>query len=341
MSLAALSLLIVGLALPVAVAAAAPASWGWVVARHATTAHYVPAAKDQGSSGGGHSNSVTRLSPGNYQVDLPGVDTGNGGDVQVSALGSSARFCNASQWGPGESTGLISLTVLCFNLSGSQIDSAFTALYVARGFDSTGVMAYAWADQPTSTDYSPHPFYQVPGSITIHRSAPGSYVVRIPTGDATHGNIQVTGYGSTYCKAGDSDTDGSAMLVAVICPAGDAQFEILYTKGVGMTSVHRAKAAYLRTQPVEAGPIQLPAAFRYSSTGSTPQISHTGEGTYVVTLPGMPKGGYAKVTARGNTYYVCWLTKIRTSGTPQKIGVKCTTNTGSPQDTAFDLSYTK
>ena len=329
--------LIVVLVTPLDAAAAPPAGWGWVVARNPTSASYHPAAKDQGNVSGA-SNSVERFSAGNYLVHLPGAATSDGGgNVQVSALNTNARYCTVQGWGGGPDIGIY---VGCYRLNGTSVDSAFTAVFLQRGYNS-GYIGYLWADQPTSTDYTPDTFYQSSGgSFTIHRSSAGHYLVRLPGFDADHGNVQVTGYGATTCKLGETSSDGTAMIIGVACPAGDSRFNLLYTKNVGLTGVSRPKAAYLRAFPLASGTHRTPGAFRYSSEGTTPTLTRSGVGEYVVTFPGMPKGGVAHVTA-GPGADVCYLTKIRTNAAPQKVGVSCVTFGGAPADAAFDLSYTK
>ncbi len=286
------------------------------------------------------SNSVKRLSRGHYRVTFPGVWTSDGGGhVQVSALSAVPRYCTAASWSGGANPTTILAYVNCYRFDGIAADTAFSAVFLIRGWNS-GTIAYSWADQPGATDYMPDPYYQVPGANTVHRSSAGRYLVRLPGFDPDHGNIQITGYGDDLCKTGESSSDGSALIVGVVCPAGDSFFDVLYTKNVGLTGVPRPKAAYLRAFPLRPAGSRLPAQFRYSSAGMAPSINRTAVGTYLVTLPGMPKGGAAHVTA-GPGADTCWLTSIRTNATPQRIGVACANLSGAAADAAFDLSYTK
>jgi hypothetical protein len=244
-------------------------------------------------------------------------------------------------WGAGPTSSDITADVACFRLNGTSTDSAFTAVFLTRGYNS-GTIGYAWANDPTATDYTPETSYQSSGSVTIHRAGVGDYAVRFPGLDAAHGDVEITGYGSLPCKVKGITADSTAMIVGVLCPLGDAQFNILYTKNVGLTGVVRPKAAYLHAFPFATGANRLPAAFRYSTAGTTPTLTRTSAGRYVVTLPGMPKGGVVHVTAGFNSYYLCNVSKIRTIGTPQKVGVSCfIAISGDPQDSEFGLSYTK
>jgi hypothetical protein len=53
----------------------------------------------------------------------------------------------------------------------------------------------------------------------------------------------------------------------------------------------------------------------------------------------MPAGGTAKVSAYGSDSARCTLRKIRTSGTPQKVQVRCWTPAGLAANSKFTLSY--
>jgi hypothetical protein len=231
------------------------------------------------------------------------------------------------------------ITVSCYTLAGAFADSAFTALFLTRGYNS-GAVTYLWANDSSATDYMPNAFYANRSDITIHRSSAGHYLVRLPFADPAHGNIQVSGYNGGPCHTGETSSDGTALIVGVVCPRGDARFDLLYTKDVGLDGVPRPKAAYLRAYPLRPAGTRTPAEFRYSSVGGIPNLTRSGVGTYVVTLPGMPKGGLAHVTA-GPGADLCYLASIRTSDTPQKVGVTCRNLGGALSDAAFDLSYTR
>ena len=62
-----------------------------------------------------------------------------------------------------------------------------------------------------------------------------------------------------------------------------------------------------------------------------------------MTLPGMPSGGAAIVTSYGprSTKRACQLGSIRTTGTPQRVVVRCFSYTGAHADSRFVISYTK
>jgi len=334
-------LLLAAIAFPCSALGAPAASWAWLVARNPATTDYAPAAMDRGNAAG-MVNRVHRHSTGSYSVTFPGVYNGTGGNVMVSAMNVNPRYCVVNSWSPS-SAGVVAY-VTCFLLNGTPADSAFSVSFLAGGTGS-GQVAYLWANSPASTDYAPaadYSFNSTYGANTIHRINAGGYLVRLGGMDPDHGDIQVTAYGGVRCIVGETSSEGGDLVVGVRCPSGDAQFDLLYTKNVGLTGVYRPKAAYLSaTRPTTASYTPIPE-HRYSSVSMASNIARTAVGRYVVTLPGMLKGGGAHVTAAGVAPVpaFCQLASIRTT-TPQKVGVRCFMANGTPVDSRFTLSYTK
>ena len=145
---------------------------------------------------------IFRSGVGMYQVDFTGLGNltaANGGHFQAVAVGTTASYCNVGTWA-GSPT--LSVNLQCFSGTGALTDTAFNVLFV---LPSTEV-AYAWADQPTSSSYTPSTFYSwnpTGGSISITRSATGSYTV-FWSGFVLldGGDVQVTAYGGSnaQCK---------------------------------------------------------------------------------------------------------------------------------------------
>lgn len=338
--LVSLVLIASSLAFPTGAAAAQAAMWGWVVARNPTTASYVPGPKDQGSSSGLSTN-VYRVELGHYQVEFHGINNSYGGDVLVTALGSAPRYCVTGGFTMPTLTD-ITISVYCHRFNGTVADSAFTASFVSSGYQ-TATWAFAWADDPGNAGYTPTSQYDGAGSIFIARSGAGAYQVTVQGKDPDHGDIRLTDVINGGCIINQTSSNFGSMFVEVRCLHGDAKFNLLYSKDVGLTGIPGRKAAYLFASQPTAASYTPGAAHSYSSAGHAATVKRTGVGTYMVTLRGMPKGGVAHVTAFGldGGGHLCQLTSIRTSGTPQKVGVQCYSLGGSLADSKFTLSYTK
>lgn len=166
----------------------------------------------------GATNTVERTGVGRYTATIPGL-TKVGGAVQVSAFGSTARRCKASDW--GSTAAGTTVNVLCFDGAGAPLDSEFNLLYARKlplAFQSltatTGI--YAYASQPSSPSYTtsgPYSFNSAGGPVTAGRIAKGLYQVSATTGDYTTSNVVLSAYGdnSNYC------TIGSWFSISVYC----------------------------------------------------------------------------------------------------------------------------
>ena len=127
-------------------------------------------------------NTVTHNSNGTYTVFLPGIIDG-GGNVQVSAYGSTAAHCQVSNWTPGVAG--TSVTVICVNAAGFYADEYFDLSFVAGaapGVDtSTYFGGYLWANNPYATKtYVPSKAYQYNNistkNVTISNSGTAEFV---------------------------------------------------------------------------------------------------------------------------------------------------------------------
>ncbi|HEU4424717.1 MAG TPA: hypothetical protein VFR67_19505 [Pilimelia sp.] len=157
----------------------------------------VPIPVDQYNSRGGV-NKVERIYPGLYRVVLPGLGA-VAGHVQVTAYGGGGQWCSPMSWGPDD--GAQHVYVRCFADDGRPADSPFTLTYVRDTSLLLGAepSAYAWADRPTASKYSPHPAYAYDtdpaAAIEIERYGTGTYAVYPPV-PLNRGHVQVTAYGS-------------------------------------------------------------------------------------------------------------------------------------------------
>lgn len=336
-----------------AVDAPVPRAWGWLVARRPSTFAYVPSALDQGNSGG-QTNRVERdLTVGYYDVFFDEIGNGFYPIGVVTALSGDSRTCMIDDnfgAGVGDDPGF---NVDCFDRDGLPADARFVANMVIAGDGPTGTLGYTWADRESTTDYTPSGYYSHvssgAGSITVHRSATGSYAVTFPGLGRDGGNAQVSaakGGPPALCKVLALDRIGADERVTVRCrdTSGvlvDADFMVLFTNRVGLTGVPGRKAAHLLADRPSAASYTPAARYRYTSAGAAPTIRRTAKGRYQVTLPGMPKGGSAQVTAYGAGAALCQVTSIGKGAPPQRIGVACLQPDGTPVDSRFLLSYTR
>lgn len=200
-----------------------PGYLGHVWANQPTTASYTPSTAYQYNARG-FANTISRSATGNYLVRLPGLGV-IGGNVKVTAYGSSSHLCKVSNWAPSGSDQLV--RVLCFTTGGAPVDTYFTMTF-ARSLGVIGLAGtptgYVWANQPASASYTPSTTYQYNSAgtavnNTITRSATGVYQVRMPKLAGAEGNVHVSAYGSgtAECKVASWASSGADRLVNVRC----------------------------------------------------------------------------------------------------------------------------
>jgi hypothetical protein len=118
---------------------------------------------------------IARTTAGSYGVTFSGLN-GDGGTVQVTAVGSDNTSCYSNGW---ESPNF-EANVICTDPSGTQTDSQFVIWVITKGATPPGT-AYAWSNAPqpgvplASYSYSPGA-----GSLSITRPAQGQYQVTFP-----------------------------------------------------------------------------------------------------------------------------------------------------------------
>lgn len=231
-------------------------SMAFALAEQPSTAFYpVHPAYQYNNSGG--VITVTRSAAGDYRVLMPNVfGSRKAGSVKVTAVGATPVSCKAEGWaptGPG-----LSAHVLCFTPAGAAADQQFTVAYM-DGMNVLGnngmADGYVLANEPQSAAYTPVSSYQrnttvnQSGTVTISRSAVGTYDVRLPLQETTRsdhgagwdgGTVHVTAFGadSARCQVGhwkDSQWQlGPGRTARVYCfnfkgALTDAMFTLQYT----------------------------------------------------------------------------------------------------------------
>lgn len=193
-------------------------------------------ARSFNSTGG--SNSVSRSSAGVYTVTFGGL-YGSGGNVQVSAAGSTRNRCKVGAWRRNAFSYFDDLEVLvrCHDPSGNPADAPFQVSY-ARFPGGTTVSnsgAYLWMNQTQGGTLNGT--YQWGASSSVTYYGTGQYAVTLSGQVATGSNVQVTAYGTTgaeYCKVVnwyDSGAGSTTVNVSCFAPGGqpaNSQFSLRY-----------------------------------------------------------------------------------------------------------------
>lgn len=204
----------------------------------ASVSEYVPDVQYQFNSTGAL-NTVTRLGAGTYRATLPGIASGTGVGVMLSAYGSSTARCRVLDYGL-DADARFGVDVQCLDAAGSPVDAQFTlsafrdAPLASFPFSNS---AYLRMRNPAAPEVGPAEQYNsvgAPSSVT--RLAAGRYAARLGMMGSfgANGNVHVTavGTGATHCKeAGQTIVDSDA-VITVLCFDGaspaDAEFLLTY-----------------------------------------------------------------------------------------------------------------
>jgi hypothetical protein len=320
--------------------------WGWGVVRQPQTASY-PLSNTDGRDSAAATPTYQRESVGHSVVTFPGISNGFIGVPVVTPFATTSRQCAIVDW-QSIASGSYQPNVIvdCFRADGQLADTRFSLNFVIHG-DVGPNIAYLYTFCGTtgcSTTVSHNP---TGGTNTVQRSGVGTYMVALPGMATGVGNVQLSAQSSTplACRATSLSIAGSELDLGVTCRdlsggLADGGFLLDYARGVGLTGDAGRKAAFLLATRPAASSYHPAASFRFSSAGTVPTITRSGPGTYLITLPGMPAGGSAQVTPYGLGSARCTLTSIRPSGTPQRIGVRCSKPDGTAINSKFSLTYT-
>lgn len=334
-------------------------AYGFVWANQPTAASYTPSTSYQSSSAG-TTATVRRSSTGAYQVTFPGLG-GGGGDVQVSAYGSSDGFCQVGGWGGSPD---LSVWVYCFSSSGARADRTFTVQYFRESrtgeLNDAGATSYLWANSATLSSYVPSSYYaynDTGASHQIVRFGTGQYEARLPGMVGGGGHAQVTAYGSsaTRCNAAYWYPNGEGASVHVRCydAAGalkDSQFTLLFThhrtgalasSGLPMRGAYVWAGSSTTSSYTPSPSYQFNGFVPEASATTSNTIGRVGTGQYDVTIPrdGVPVAhDSVAVTAYGSSGECrpAWWSR---GSTTTVVRVQCRNAAGTLADSAFNLSY--
>jgi hypothetical protein len=156
-------------------------------------------------NGSGAANAVSPLGVGIYQVTLPGIAPGGyAGDLQATAVNTTARRCKVGNWSISLSGTDYGLLVFCFDATGTFADSQFTLSYhdqrsVSGALSPPRRFAYVFdtPGAPPATNFN-----SVGGSNTVTPAGVGEDLVVFGKVGVKATHMQVTTYGDDpgYCQ---------------------------------------------------------------------------------------------------------------------------------------------
>ena len=161
-------------------------------------------------------NPSSILGTGKYGVRFDNLFAAGdgGGNVQVTAYGSTANHCNVEFWGRdsqfiADPSSHFYAQIGCYNSAGLPSNTPFNvavihenSVVVSRPSSTVneGDIAFAYAGSSTSASYMASPTYShnPNGDVQITRQNTGSYSVNFQGlgGRRAGGTVQVTGYGT-------------------------------------------------------------------------------------------------------------------------------------------------
>ncbi|HLY05812.1 MAG TPA: hypothetical protein VKR31_08705 [Rhizomicrobium sp.] len=325
---------------------------GWVWGNEPTaTSCYTPSTSYSYNSQNG-SIQICPLGTGDYEVEFGSLYHAQPDDIQITAYDTSG-YCVSNGWGPSGST-LIAY-VGCYDANGNPQNDYFTLLYQARTKDfgkSKKGIAFLWADEPTSSSYTPSSSYQfnsTGGTNTIVRESAGSYIATIPGLYYEHSDVQVTTYdGAARCKVnswGPGSGGGTDIYIQCYNSAGspaDEYYDLAYAvkEPFGLTTAAHSTGAWAWADDDTSTSVYTPSTYYQYNGFRTGKLTaqKLGTGTYAVYIPGTLayNTSHVLVTAYGsdnsnycNTYF--WGSS--------EAEVLCYAQGGVPADTQFDLTF--
>jgi hypothetical protein len=171
-------------------------------AHQPTATNYAPATAGSWNPAG--TTKVIRSGVGQYEVvfgNLGSATSTNGGQVQVTAVGTGKAHCKMGNLSEAAN---VHVYVRCYTPAGAAVDAKFNVLFQVPAAH----LAYALANEPTTREYSPDPFWSsnpAGGAIYAYRYDIGEYEIHWAYVDPAiidYGNVQVTAFGTgdAHCK---------------------------------------------------------------------------------------------------------------------------------------------
>jgi hypothetical protein len=329
-------------------------AWGFVWAQSPTGTYTADSNYSRNSSGGvsglGINNTITQTGTGSYRIDFPNIGSEIGGNVQVTAYGSGSERCKVASWGSSGTT--LQVFVNCYDASGNAVNTQFTASYVRVPYTGTVTGGYLWANQPTTSSYTPNTTYQwnsTGANNTITRTGTGAYTATFPGLTFGGGTVEVTAYGSGsgHCKV--VSWGGTNVNVACFTSGGsplDTTFTLNYANQISPNGT--PSFAYAWADQASASSYTPATTYQYgflhsecSSFMGPITVRRSSVGHYAVQIPTLAAtGSNVKVTAYGSSSESCKVVSWFASGSGTEADVACFNASGVAVDTRYVIVYT-
>jgi hypothetical protein len=214
----------------------------FLLANRPTLPSYTPAPKYNFNSTG-RRNTVNRDKTGVYRAFLPGM-TAIGGNPQVTAYGGSAARCEVAKWFQDQLGTTVG--VYCVNSAGVAADERFSLSYTIGANGAASLGAYAWANNPSQSDYVPARRFQFNSvsalPLRAERKRLGEYSLIIPNPNHIFTPTyigMITAYGSSgeYCN-----------YRGLMGPLFELHIDFICFDGVGRTSDTKYTGTFFQAQ---------------------------------------------------------------------------------------------
>jgi hypothetical protein len=256
--------------------------------------------------------------------------------VHVTGYSGDDNYCKPAQ--PTLANSVIGVRCFQADSLGVASDAYYTVAETRPYTDN----AFAYANQPTGTNYVPpgSASWNPQGAIRVFRNGTGAYqVVFTKLGSlaaSNGGHFQAVAVGTTasYCKVG-SWFGSPDLAVSVLCFSGagapaDSTFNVFFI--LPSSAVAYAWA----DQP--SSPAYTPSTFySWNPSGGSVSITRFGTGRYSVSWSGLAllDGGDVQVSAYGGGNAQC---KVENWGS-NTANVRCFAPGGAPVDSFYTVLY--
>ncbi|MEO0559265.1 MAG: T9SS type A sorting domain-containing protein [Bacteroidota bacterium] len=299
-------------------------------------------------SASGEDITITRSEVGTYSIDFAQLEGSlGGGNVQVTAYGSSTAHCQVLRWST------TTVDVRCTTPTGQPVDAQYTVLVTWPDTDATvSGLAFAWVDTPTqSTSVADDPYSYTPTGDpgVIDRFEKGLHRVRFTgtSGALGGGHVQVTTYGEAGGRCQVDSWGGETLDAFVRCfdldgQPEDLQFSILalWPSDAGLDGL-----AYALGDDKETANYTPNGLYSYTPTAGPVVATRSDVGVYAMAFSefeGLDEapGGNVQVSALGAEAAHCGVIGWDSGTAPFQATVQCTNAEGQPVDSQYTLLAT-